>query len=368
MDLEFLSIEFLNNSVQDYLYFGLIIVFGLILARPIISYLLRIALKLFGSSSSESEKETLDSLLKKPLHYFFLLMILYVSSNTLSLPQEWGLNNSSEFGIMMIIEKGFYLAVICTIFWSILRSIEFIGIRLKEKAAQTESKVDDGLIPFAIDLTKVIVVVFALVIILGNVFNVNITALVAGLGVGGVAIALASKESIENLLGSFTIFFDKPFAVGDVITLAGVTGMVEKVGFRSTRIRTFDKSIVTVPNKNIINTELDNLGARPVRRVKFNVGLTYDTSIEQIKKIVDDIQKLVDDHPMTNEDGRVRFLSFGSSSLDIMVLYYVNSPEWEDLIDAQQKINYSIIEIVNKHNSEFAFPSTSVYMEKNSNN
>jgi len=243
--------------------------------------------------------------------------------------------------------------------------VEFIGVKLKDKAAQTESKVDDGLIPFAIDLTKVLVYIFALVIILGNVFEVNITALVAGLGVGGVAIALASKESIENLLGSFTIFFDKPFAVGDVITLGGVTGKVEKVGFRSTRIRTFDKSIVTVPNKNIINTELDNLGVRPVRRVKFNIGLTYDTTIEQIKNIVNDIQKLVDDHPMTNEDGRVRFLSFGGSSLDIMVLYYVNSPEWEDLIDTQQKINYSIIEIVNKHNSEFAFPSTSVYIEKN---
>jgi MscS family membrane protein len=364
MELDFLSNEYFNNSVQDYLCFGLIIILGLILARPIISYLLRIALKLFGSRSSESEKEILDSLLKKPLHYFFLLMILYVSSNTLSLPEDWNLNNSSEFGIMMIIDKGFYLAVICTIFWSILRSIEFIGIGLKEKAAQTESKVDDGLIPFAIDFTKVIVVIFALVIILGNVFNVNITALVAGLGVGGVAIALASKESIENLLGSFTIFFDKPFAVGDVITLGGVTGMVEKVGFRSTRIRTYDKSIVTIPNKNIINTELDNLGVRPVRRVKFNIGLTYDTSIEQIKNIVDDIQKLVDDHPMTNEDGRVRFLNFGGSSLDIMVLYYVNSPEWEDLIDTQQKINYSIIEIVNKHNSEFAFPSTSVYIEK----
>jgi MscS family membrane protein len=307
----------------------------------------------------------LNSLLKKPLFYFFLLMILYTGSNLLDFPPEWGLVDSSEFGLKMVIDKGFYLAVICSIFWTILRSVDFVGIKLKDKAAQTESKVDDGLIPFAIDLIKVVIIIFALVTVLGNVFGVNITALIAGLGVGGVAIALASKESIENLLGSFTIFFDKPFVVGDVITLGGVTGMVEKVGFRSTRIRTFDKSIVTVPNKNIINTELDNLGVRPVRRVKFNIGLTYDTTIEQIKNIVNDIQKLVDDHPMTNEDGRVRFLSFGASSLDIMVLYYVNSPEWEDLIDAQQKINYSIIEIVNKHNSEFAFPSTSVYIEKN---
>ena len=365
MDLEFLSIEFLNNSVKDYLYFFLLIIVGLIITKPIISYLLKIAYRLFGSKDSDSERDMLNSLLKKPLFYFFLLMILYTGSNLLDFPPEWELVDSSEFGLKMIIDKGFYLAVICSIFWTILSSVEFIGVRLKDKAAQTESKVDDGLIPFAIDLTKVLVYIFALVIILGNVFDVNITALVAGLGVGGVAIALASKESIENLLGSFTIFFDKPFAVGDVITLGGVTGKVEKVGFRSTRIRTFDKSIVTVPNKNIINTELDNLGVRPVRRVKFNIGLTYDTTIEQIKNIVNDIQKLVDDHPMTNEDGRVRFLSFGGSSLDIMVLYYVNSPEWEDLIDTQQKINYSIIEIVNKHNSEFAFPSTSVYIEKN---
>ena len=365
MDLEFLSIEFLNNSVKDYLYFFLLIIVGLIITKPIISYLLKIAYRLFGSKDSDSERDMLKSLLRKPLYYFFLLMVLYIGLNSLNFPHEWGLVDSSEFGLKMVIDKGFYLAVICSIFWTILRSVEFIGVKLKDRAAQTESKVDDGLIPFAIDLTKVLVYIFALVIILGNVFDVNITALVAGLGVGGVAIALASKESIENLLGSFTIFFDKPFAVGDVITLGGVTGKVEKVGFRSTRIRTFDKSIVTVPNKNIINTELDNLGVRPVRRVKFNIGLTYDTTIEQIKNIVNDIQKLVDDHPMTNEDGRVRFLSFGASSLDIMVLYYVNSPEWEDLIDTQQKINYNIIEIVNKHNSEFAFPSTSVYIEKN---
>ena len=365
MDLEFLSIEFLNNSVKDYLYFFLVIIVGLIITKPIISYLLRIAYKLFGSKDSDNERDMLKSLLRKPLYYFFLLMILYIGLNSLNFPNEWGLVDSSEFGLKMIIDKGFYLAVICSIFWTILRSVEFVGVKLKDRAAQTESKVDDGLIPFAIDLTKVLVYIFALIIILGNVFNVNITALVAGLGVGGVAIALASKESIENLLGSFTIFFDKPFAVGDVITLGGVTGKVEKVGFRSTRILTFDKSIVTVPNKNVINTELDNLGVRPVRRVKFNIGLTYDTTIEQIKNIVNDIQKLVDDHPMTNEDGRVRFLSFGASSLDIMVLYYVNSPEWENLIDTQQKINYSIIEIVNKHNSEFAFPSTSVYIEKN---
>jgi MscS family membrane protein len=175
---------------------------------------------------------------------------------------------------------------------------------------------------------------------------------------------MASKESLENLLGSFTIFFDQPFTVGDIVTVGSVTGVVEKVGFRSTRIRTFDKSLVTVPNKKMIDAELDNLGLRPIRRVKFNIGLTYETTPEQIKAIVTDIQEMINLHEKTNQDGRVRFQEFGSSSLDIMVMYFVDSPKWEDLINVKEDVNYKIMEIVKKHNSDFAFPSTTVYLQK----
>ena len=152
---------------------------------------------------------------------------------------------------------------------------------------------------------------------------------IPGLGIGGIALAMASKESLENLLGSFTIFFDRPFTVGDMVTVGSVTGVVEKVGFRSTRIRTFDKSIVTVPNKKMIYAELDNLGIRPVIRVKFNLGLTYDTTIEQIKAIVADIQDMINQHEKTDQEGKVRFQEFGSSSLDILVIYYVDSPKFD---------------------------------------
>tara|TARA_Y100001934_G_C11965409_1_gene591504 strand:- start:79 stop:678 length:600 start_codon:yes stop_codon:yes gene_type:complete len=199
---------------------------------------------------------------------------------------------------------------------------------------------------------------------MGKVLNINITALATGLGIGGVALAMASKESLENLLGSFTIFFDQPFTVGDTVTVGNITGTVEKVGFRSTRIRTFDKSLVTVPNKKMIDAELDNLGERPVRRVKFNIGLTYETSAEQIKSIVADIQKMIDNHPKTNQDGKVRFQEFGSSSLDLLIIYFVNSPKWDTLIDVREDINYQIMEIVKKHKSDFAFPSTTVYLQK----
>tara|TARA_B100001758_G_scaffold149669_1_gene128996 strand:+ start:1493 stop:2584 length:1092 start_codon:yes stop_codon:yes gene_type:complete len=363
--MEFLNNEYFGNSLIDYLYFLASFIIGLLLIIPFRLLLSKLLFRLFGKSNNKKDNEKFNSLLKKPLRYFLILTVLYISAQFISLPdflantEEGGLNYPEYF------DKAFNFLLLIIIFWTINRSIDFIGYKLKNKALKTESKVDDQLIPFAIDIAKVLTIVFGIVMILGNVFDVNVTALVTGLGIGGVAFALASKESLENLLGSFTIFFDKPFTVGDTVTLGGVTGTVEKVGFRSTRIRTFDKSVVTVPNKNIISTELDNLGARPVRRVKFNIGLTYDTSVENIKNIVDDIQKLIDEHPMTNQDGKVRFLNFGASSLDIMVLYYVDSPDWEVLIDAKQKINFDIIDIVNKYKCEFAFPSTSVYIEKN---
>jgi MscS family membrane protein len=251
-----------------------------------------------------------------------------------------------------------------SIFWIFLKVIDFIGLILNKRAEATENKMDDQLIPFIVEIAKIITYVFALIIVMGNIFEVNITALATGLGIGGLALAMASKESLENLLGSFTIFFDQPFTVGDIVTVGAVTGVVEKVGFRSTRIRTFDKSLVTVPNKKMIDAELDNLGLRPVRRVKFNIGLTYETAPEQIKAIVADIQEMINMHVKTNQDGRVRFQEFGSSSLDIMVMYFVDSPKWEDLIDVKEDVNYKIMEIVKKHNSDFAFPSTTVYLQK----
>ena len=363
--MEFLNYEFLGNSITDYVYFLSSFLVGLLLIIPFRLFISKLLFRLFGKDNSDNDNKKFNSLLKKPLQYFLTLLVLYFSVKFVSLPEFLNSTEEGSLNLAKYIDKGFNFLLLITIFWTINRSIDFVGYKLKNKALETESKVDDQLIPFAIDIAKVLTIVLGVVMILGNVFDVNVTALVTGLGIGGVAFALASKESLENLLGSFTIFFDKPFTVGDIVTLGGVTGIVEKVGFRSTRIRTFDKSVVTVPNKNIISTELDNLGARPVRRVKFNIGLTYDTSVENIKNIVDDIQKLVDDHPMTNQEGKVRFLNFGASSLDIMVLYYVDSPDWEVLIDAQQKINFQIIDIVNKYKCEFAFPSTSVYIEKN---
>jgi MscS family membrane protein len=364
METEFLQIEFLSNTLFDYSWFIGAVLVGLLFKKLISKYLSHLLFKIVGKKGAEVGIDKFDALLTKPIGFFIMLSIIYLGSSHINYPEVWNLAPENEVGLKMLINKGFSLIYVYSIFWIFLKVIDFIGLILNKRAEATENKMDDQLIPFIVEIAKIITYIFALVIVMGNVFEVDITALAAGLGIGGIALAMASKESLENLLGSFTIFFDQPFTVGDTVTVGTVTGTVEKVGFRSTRIRTFDKSLVTVPNKKMIDAELDNLGMRPVRRVKFNIGLTYETAPEQIKAIVTDIQAMINQHPKTNQEGKVRFQEFGSSSLDILVMYFVDSPKWNDLIDVKEDVNYKIMEIVKRHNSDFAFPSTTVYLQK----
>jgi len=366
MDLkQILTTKFLGNTIEEYAWFIGAILLGLVFKKLISKYLSHLLFKIIKTKNTDVGADKFNALLIKPIGLCVMLSIIYLGSSHIQYPPQWDLVSENEMGLKMLITKGFSLIFILSIFWILLKMIDFVGLILLKKAELTENKMDDQLIPFIIEIGKIFIYIFGVFIIMGNIFNVNIAALATGLGIGGIALAMASKESLENLLGSFTIFFDQPFTVGDVVTVGSVTGTIEKVGFRSTRIRTFDKSLVTVPNKKMIDAELDNLGLRSVRRVKFNVGLTYETSTNQIKAIVTDIQKMINLHEKTNQEGRVRFQEFGSSSLDIMVMYFVDSPRWEDLIDVKEDVNYKIMDIVKKHKSDFAFPSTTVYLQNN---
>jgi len=270
-----------------------------------------------------------------------------------------------EFGINMILKRLFSVLLICSIIWIFLRLADFMSVIMIKRAEQKENILGiKQIIPFFVDGTKIIIIIFGLFFILGSVFDVNISTLVAGIGIGGLALALAAKESLENLVGSFTIFLDKPFVVGDFVKVGDVLGVVEKIGFRSTRIRTLEKSYVTLPNKKMVDQELDNLSLRTYRRAMFNIGLTYSTNTNQVQAIVSDIKKLIEDHTNTSEDYKVYFTEFGASSLDIMILFFVDTMDWGVYLETKQEINFKIMEIVKKHKADFAFPSTSVYIEK----
>ena len=192
----------------------------------------------------------------------------------------------------------------------------------------------------------------------------DITSLIAGLGIGGLAIALAAKESLENLLGSFTIFLDKPFIIGDLIRVGNVEGNVEKIGFRSTRIRTLEKTFVTMPNKKLVDTELDNLTNREIRRIKFDINLQYDTPAATTKNVIAAIRTLIENDPLRYDEVSVYLYELSNYAIVIRVIYFANTAIWKDYMEMREKINYSIIEILERNQVRFAYPIQGVIMEK----
>ncbi len=362
---DILRLVFLGNTVQQYLIFAGIMLCGFLfkelLSRLLTTILFQALAKRF---SSEVTKEEFKRLLVTPLEVLAFLVFLYMAFDSLNYPPELGLPAKNELGLKRILQRIYGIFLVSSLTWVVMRLVDFFGLIFSKRAARTMSKLDDQLVPFFVDFSKVIVVLFGFFVILGTVFKVNVAGLVAGLGVGGLAIAFAAKESLENLLASFTIFLDHPFVVGDLVQVGEIIGTVEKIGFRSTRIRTMEKSYVTLPNKSMIDKPLDNLTLRTFRRVKFDITLTYNTTSEQIKAIVADIQHLIDEYPRTNQDGRVRFFNLGPHSKDIMVLYFINTIDWDEYIDVKEEINYKIVEVVERHRAEFAFPTQTVYVKQ----
>lgn len=360
-----LSQSFLGNTLGQYLSFVIILIVGIAFKRLISHITTRLLFRLFRGFEKDVQVDKFVDLIQRPIGFVILLIFIFIAFSQLSFPESWGMAPVNEFGVRYVLNRGYMVFLYVAVIWIFLRIADFLTLVMQTRAGNTDSKYSGQLIPFMSDAIKIIIVIFGILIILGSVFYLNVATLVAGLGIGGLAIALAAKETLENLLGSFTIFLDKPFVVGDMIRVAGVTGVVEKVGFRSSRLRTLEKSFVTLPNRKMVDSELDNLSMRTFRRGDITVGVTYSTTAEQLKLIVDEIQHFIDNHPNTNSDGLVRFHEFGASSMDIMVLFFVDTMDWTVYLNVKQEILYKIIEIVKKHQSDFAFPSSSIYIEKN---
>ena len=362
--MEFLNDIYFGNTVQDYLWVVGSLLFGVILVRFIAHRISNTLFRVIAGKTQGVNKNELYNLLEKPLKWLIMLIILYVCTSHLDYPQEWNLAPKEEFGLRMFLHRSFIAFLIIVITWSALKIIKFLGIILMAKAELTESKSDDQIIPFLMEIIKVVAVTLGTFIFMGSVFKVDVGALIAGLGIGGLALALAAKESLENLLASFVIFFDKPFVIGDLVTVNGVTGSIEKIGFRSTRIRTLEKSYLTLPNRLMIDNVLDNLSLRTFRRVSFKIGVLYGTSEVQLKQIVEEIQNFIDNHPHTNQDREIHFIEFGASSLDIMVLYYIDTMDWSVFLKIKEEINFEIMRIVQAHGADFAFPTQTIHLEK----
>jgi len=247
---------------------------------------------------------------------------------------------------------------------AVYNSIDILGLYMKKVAEKTETTFDDQIVPIIRKILKTFVVIIGSIVVLQNL-NVNIGLLLGGLSVGGLALALAAQDTIKNFFGSLMIFVDKPFQVGHwIVTSDGINGTVEKVGFRSTQIRTFANSLITVPNGKLSDAAIDNFGLRAYRRFKTTISVTYDTPPDVLDLFIKGLREIVEEHPHTRKDlFHIYMNSMGSHSLDILFYIFFITPSWADELKYRHEVILSIIRLAHTIGVNFAFPTQTLHME-----
>jgi len=219
------------------------------------------------------------------------------------------------------------------------------------------------LVSFLVITFKVITVITGIVLVL-NSFTINITGVLAGLSIGGLALALAAQDTVKNLFGSVMLFIDKPFKVGDYIKGELIDGEVEDIGFRSTRIRTFEDSLIYIPNGRLADMTIDNFGLRKFRRIKAVIQIDYNSYPPAIIAFTEAIRKIITDHPLSRKDFlEVNLNSFGDSSMNILMLVYFNIPTWQEELRLRQEVFLQVLELAKKLGIRLAFPTQIIFME-----
>ncbi|MBE0501777.1 MAG: mechanosensitive ion channel family protein [Desulfuromonadales bacterium] len=299
--------------------------------------------------------------LKKPLELLLMTAGLFIAFGLLNLPSE-------PYDLKGLINAALKVMGTFCFGWAIFNMIDLLDHWLAGWAKKTESVLDDQLLPFIRKSLKTFVVMMAIIMIIQNL-GYSISGLLASLGIGGLAVALAAKDTLSNIFGSMMIILDRPFKIGDWIKGGEMEGTVEEIGFRSTKIRTFANTLITVPNSIIANLPLDNFSRMPNRRIKLNIGVTYATTPSQMTAAVDKIRTLLATHPAIDQKFfLVNFTDFGASSLDIMVYCFTTTTVWGEYLDARQSLCLQIMECLEELGLEIAFPSRTIYLSKQNDN
>lgn len=344
--------EWLGIELWQYLGIFIWILLGLIF-RKIFEYILDNYIHRLTKKTDFTWDDDLIESVEKPAGFIFMILF-WLATYT-----NFQLSVNVNYYISLLLEITVSIAFI----WLFYNLSDVLTKYLSVLTAKTETKLDDQLIPLIRKTLRFFVLLMGIIIILQN-NGYNVASIIAGLGIGGLAVALAAKDTLANFFGSVTIFVDKPFRIGDWIKVGDVEGTVEEVGFRSTRIRTFYNSLVSVPNSNIANTDVDNLGLRKYRRLLTTLNLTYSTSPEQMEAFVEGVKAIVKANKHFRQDFyEVHFNSFGSHSLDVMIYVFFDVPDWST--ELQQKHNFflEILKLAKDVGVEFAFPTQTLHVD-----
>ena len=345
---DFLSKSFLNNSIQDWL-----IALGIALAAIVVARTIYWAIEKYVKKITEKTKTKIDDILintiEKPMVAASGLAGVWFGVNYLSFSESVDHWINSFFAVLITL-VGAWLAT--RLFDSLVD--EYLAPML----ADTETDLDDVLLPIVRRGVKIIIWVMSVIMALDNA-GYDITTVLAGLGVGGLALALAAQDSAKNIFGVFTIFTDTPFKLGERIKAGGHDGTVMEIGLRSTKIKTLEGRTVIIPNAEFSDGAVENISSEPARKVVLNLGLTYDMNDKQIEKAMQTLQDIAaDNEEDIQENPSIGFNAFGDFALNVVFVYYIK--KGSDILGTQTKINLEILKRFNKGKIELAFPTQTI--------
>lgn len=304
--------------------------------------------------TSRTTSELDDKMLlagEKPVRALFVILGLYLALLYLPLPPALDVFFSKVFRSLLVI-------LIAWGFYDLCGRNSLLSEELKEKL-----NMDNMLIHFFSNVARFIIIALAIVIV-AQEWNYDVNGFIAGLGLGGLAFALAAKDALANIFGGIVIIMEKPFIIGDWIAIPGVEGVVEDISFRSTKIRAFSHASITIPNSTLANEAITNYSRMGKRRISFNLGLTYDTPRSKVEECVRLIKQMLVEHPGIHpETILVSFDLFNESSLDIFIYCFTNTTTWSEYLEVRQDVNLKIMAILEDEGISIAFPSRSIYLE-----
>lgn len=348
---DFLTKEFYHNTISEWAIALLILLGSFVLAKLIYWIFGNIVKKLTRRTKNKIDDILVD-MLEKPVILGFTIFGLWYGIRQLAFPDT----------IDTFINQIYIVVIAMTATWLIARLVDAIIkeylIPLTEK---TESDMDDQLIPVIRKGLRAVIWILGIIVALNNA-GYNVGALLAGLGIGGLALAMAAKDTVANIFGGVTIFTDKPFKINDRVKLNGFDGTITEIGIRSTRLKTLDGRIVTIPNAKFTDGMVENVTSEPSRKVVLNLGLVYDTPSEKMEKAISLLHEIIENNPDAEENHHVGFNDFGASALGIIFIYYIKKES--DILGTQTAINLAIKRNFESHNLEMAFPTQTVYTKK----
>jgi len=347
---DFFQQIYYGNTVQAWLISMLIILFSSTLARAVY-WIFSNTLKKATAKTETHIDDMLIDMVQKPLVWSLVLLGIWFALTLLVLPAglDKAISNIVQFLIVMLI--ALLLARITEV---------IINEYIRPMIDNSDSDLDDHLLPLLQKGIKVVIWSMAIIIGLNNA-GYDVAALLAGLGIGGIALAMAAKDTIANVFGGFTIFTDRPFKLGDRIKVAGYDGAVKEIGIRSTRLQTLEGRIVTIPNSKFAESPVENVSWEPTRKITLELGLTYDTAPESMDKALAILKAIADENPGVDEKVILFFSGFGASSLNITFIYYITKDY--DIPQVQNEVNRAILKRFNEQGLAFAFPTQTIHLQ-----